>query len=212
MPVNANLAFREFGIALFFAAVGLVARRPFSPACSAPRACSGGRWAVHHHSAPALPPPACLGRLVLKMDFTTLSGLLAWSVTDPPAWPSPTTSRALRCAARGLLHGLSADHAAAHCHHAGAGHRVCSSGAGDGPTREEFRHPLQAARPASVPAGRLFRATGRHARLSRRPIPPPRHRWEPFRICRKALQRSAPVLGRSNVMIPGASDASKPAG
>src|SRR4029450_13315622 len=29
MPVNANLAFREFGIALFFAAVGLGAGRTF---------------------------------------------------------------------------------------------------------------------------------------------------------------------------------------
>lgn len=84
MPVNANLAFREFGIALFFAAVGLAAGpKFFSSVFSA----TGLTWLVAGLSVTILPLLATgvFARAVLKMNFTVLSGLLAGSVTDPPA-------------------------------------------------------------------------------------------------------------------------------
>jgi putative transport protein len=84
MPVNANLAFREFGIALFFAAVGLAAGpKFFATVFSA----SGVQWLGAGLCVTILPLLAAgvFARAVLKMNFTALSGLLAGSVTDPPA-------------------------------------------------------------------------------------------------------------------------------
>jgi putative transport protein len=84
MPVNANLAFREFGIALFFAAVGLAAGpKFFSSVFSA----DGLRWlgaGVCVTVAPLL-AAGVFARAVLHMNFTPLGGLLAGSMTDPPA-------------------------------------------------------------------------------------------------------------------------------
>jgi putative transport protein len=84
MPVNANLAFREFGIALFFAAVGLAAGPKFF---SSVFSSTGLLWLAVALAVTILPLLAVgiFARGVLKMDFTTLSGLLAGSVTDPPA-------------------------------------------------------------------------------------------------------------------------------
>jgi putative transport protein len=84
MPVNVNLAFREFGIALFFAAVGLAAGAKFFSTVFSPM---GALWlfAGLLITVPPLLVVGVFGRAVLKMNFMALSGLLAGSMTDPPA-------------------------------------------------------------------------------------------------------------------------------
>jgi putative transport protein len=84
MPVNANLAFREFGIALFFAAVGLAAGPKFFASVFSS---NGLVWLGAGLCVTIFPLlfAALFARGVLKMNFTVLSGLLAGSVTDPPA-------------------------------------------------------------------------------------------------------------------------------
>ena len=84
MPVNTNLAFREFGIALFFAAVGLSAgAKFFSTVFSA----TGLQWLIAGACVTVLPlvVVGVIARSVLKMNFMDLSGLIAGSMTDPPA-------------------------------------------------------------------------------------------------------------------------------
>jgi putative transport protein len=84
MPVNTNLAFREFGIALFFAAVGLGAgAKFFATVFSA----TGLQWLLAGACVTVLPLMliGIFARAVLKMNFIDLSGLLAGSMTDPPA-------------------------------------------------------------------------------------------------------------------------------
>jgi putative transport protein len=84
MPANANLAFREFGIALFFAAVGLGAGPTFVASAFS---VSGLGWLGAGLCVTVLPllTAAVVARAVWKMNFTVLSGLLAGSMTDPPA-------------------------------------------------------------------------------------------------------------------------------
>lgn len=84
MPVNTNLAFREFGIALFFAAVGLSAgAKFFATVFSA----TGLQWLLAGACVTVLPIllVGIFARVVWKMNFMELSGLLAGSMTDPPA-------------------------------------------------------------------------------------------------------------------------------
>jgi len=84
MPMNTNLAFREFGIALFFAAVGLSAGAKFFATVFSG---IGLQWLLAGLAVTVL-PLALIGlfaRLVWKMNFVNLSGLLAGSMTDPPA-------------------------------------------------------------------------------------------------------------------------------
>ena len=84
MPVNTNLAFREFGIALFFAAVGLGAgAKFFATVFSA----TGLQWLLAGACVTVLPLMlvGIFARVVWKMNFMDLSGLLAGSMTDPPA-------------------------------------------------------------------------------------------------------------------------------
>ena len=84
MPVNTNLAFREFGIALFFAAVGLGAgAKFFSTVFSA----TGLQWLLAGACVTILPLVliGVFARAVWKMNFMDLSGMLAGSMTDPPA-------------------------------------------------------------------------------------------------------------------------------
>jgi putative transport protein len=84
MPANANLAFRDFGIALFFAGVGLDAgAKFFSTAFSA----AGVKWLLAG-AAVAIVPVFVIGvvaRMVWHMNFMDLSGLLAGSSTNPTA-------------------------------------------------------------------------------------------------------------------------------
>jgi putative transport protein len=84
MPVNTNLAFREFGIALFFAAVGLGAGAKFF---STVFTATGVQWLLAGACVTILPILllGVFGRAVLKMNFMDLSGMLAGSMTDPPA-------------------------------------------------------------------------------------------------------------------------------
>jgi putative transport protein len=84
MPTNTNLAFREFGIALFFAAVGLSAGSSFFQTVFSS---TGIYWLLAGVSVTVLPLVlvGVLGRVLLKLDFIELSGLLAGSMTDPPA-------------------------------------------------------------------------------------------------------------------------------
>ncbi len=84
MPVNTNLAFREFGIALFFAAVGLNAGAKFFETVFS---ATGLQWLAAGLAVTVLPLLAVgiFARTVLKMNFMDLSGLLAGSMTDPPA-------------------------------------------------------------------------------------------------------------------------------
>jgi len=84
MPVNTNLAFREFGIALFFAAVGLNAgAKFFATVFSA----TGLQWLAAGITVTMMPLLAIgiFARVVLKMNFMDLSGLISGSMTDPPA-------------------------------------------------------------------------------------------------------------------------------
>lgn len=84
MPAETNLAFREFGIALFFAAVGLAAGPTlFATVFSS----TGLQWLAVGLCVTVLPlfVTALVARAVLHMNFSTLGGLLAGSMTDPPA-------------------------------------------------------------------------------------------------------------------------------
>jgi putative transport protein len=83
MPINTNLAFREFGIALFFAAVGLNAgARFFATAFSA----IGLQWLLAGLCVTVVPLVliGLFARAVWKMNFMDLSGLFAGSMTNPP--------------------------------------------------------------------------------------------------------------------------------
>jgi len=84
MPVNTNLAFREFGIALFFAAVGLSSGAKFFATVFS---VTGLQWLLAGIAVTVLPIfiVGLFARLYLKMNFMDLSGLLAGSMTDPPA-------------------------------------------------------------------------------------------------------------------------------
>jgi putative transport protein len=84
MPANTNLAFREFGIAVFFAAVGLGAgARFFATVFSA----TGLQWLLAGACVTMLPimTIGLVARAFLKLNFMDLSGLIAGSMTDPPA-------------------------------------------------------------------------------------------------------------------------------
>jgi putative transport protein len=84
MPVNANLAFREFGIALFFAAVGLAAGPKFFASVFSSH---GVLWMGAGLCVTIVPLllAGLFARGVLKTNYAVLTGLLAGSVTDPPA-------------------------------------------------------------------------------------------------------------------------------
>jgi len=84
MPANTNLAFREFGIALFFAAVGLGAGANFFRIVFSS---TGIYWLLAGLSVTVLPLliVGIVGRSIVKLNFIDLSGLLAGSMTDPPA-------------------------------------------------------------------------------------------------------------------------------
>lgn len=84
MPVNTNLAFREFGIALFFAAVGLTAGEKFFETVFS---LTGLRWLLAGICVTVVPLliVGIFARVVWQMNFMDLSGLIAGSMTDPPA-------------------------------------------------------------------------------------------------------------------------------
>lgn len=84
MPFNANLALRELGIALFFASVGLMAGPTFFNVVLSER---GLLW-MGAGACVTIVPLLVVGAAAItlwRQDFVTLSGLLAGSMTDPPA-------------------------------------------------------------------------------------------------------------------------------
>ncbi len=84
MPASANIAFRELGIALFLACVGLKAGgRVFETVLSY----QGLHWLVAGLAITIIPLVivALIARMVVNLSFATISGLLAGSMTDPPA-------------------------------------------------------------------------------------------------------------------------------
>ena len=81
--MSANLMLREVGIALFLACVGLGAGEGFIDAI----ADGGYRW-IGYGAIITIVPLLLVGlfaRLVLKMNYYTLMGMVAGSMTDPPA-------------------------------------------------------------------------------------------------------------------------------
>jgi putative transport protein len=84
MPTSANLAFRDFGLALFFAAVGLDAGERFFATVVSP---VGLEWLLAGACVTAIPLllVGVFARLAWRMNFADLSGLLAGSTTNPPA-------------------------------------------------------------------------------------------------------------------------------
>jgi putative transport protein len=78
------MAFRELGIALFFAGVGLMAGPTFFATAFS---YTGILWVIAG-AIVTIAPLAAIGiyaRAKLAMNFVELSGLLAGSMTDPPA-------------------------------------------------------------------------------------------------------------------------------
>ncbi|MBM4060292.1 MAG: putative transporter [Planctomycetes bacterium] len=84
LPQSANLALREVGIALFLACVGLKAGERFVPTLTSG---DGLVWMGLAALITVLPLFAVglFARLALKMNYLPLCGLLAGSMTDPPA-------------------------------------------------------------------------------------------------------------------------------
>lgn len=80
---SANLMIREIGIAMFLAAVGFGAGKSFIPTLL-----SGGYVWIGYGVIITIVPlllAALIGRYWLKLDYFTLTGLMAGSMTDPPA-------------------------------------------------------------------------------------------------------------------------------
>lgn len=84
MPASANVAFRELGIVLFLACVGLKAGEKFFGTVFTSE---GLHWLAGGFAITVIPIliVGVFARLVFKLNFTNISGLLAGSMTDPPA-------------------------------------------------------------------------------------------------------------------------------
>ena len=81
--MSANLMLREVGISLFLACVGLGAGETFVQTVVD----GGYRWIVYGIVITLVPILAIgiIGRKFCKLNYFTLSGLIAGSTTDPPA-------------------------------------------------------------------------------------------------------------------------------
>lgn len=81
---SANLMLREIGIVLFLASVGIVSGEKFIPALISGE---GFRWMGYGALITILPLliTGFFARAILKRNFLELCGLLAGSMTDPPA-------------------------------------------------------------------------------------------------------------------------------
>lgn len=84
MPAGTNLALREMGIVLFLACVGLKSGAQFIPTLVSPQ---GLTWLVAGFCITLLPilTVGIFARLVLRMNYISLTGIIAGSMTDPPA-------------------------------------------------------------------------------------------------------------------------------
>jgi len=84
MPPSANLALRELGIVLFLSVVGLKSGGDFVDTLLAG---SGVSWIAYGAVITAVPllTVGLLARIFARMNYLTLCGMLAGSMTDPPA-------------------------------------------------------------------------------------------------------------------------------
>jgi putative transport protein len=84
MPINANTAFRELGIIFFLACVGLGAGGKFVETAFST---TGLQWMAMGAVVTTVPLliAGYIGRKVMRINYLTLSGVLAGSMTDPPA-------------------------------------------------------------------------------------------------------------------------------
>ncbi|WP_039054869.1 putative transporter [Enterobacter sp. Bisph1] len=84
MPPSANLALRELGIVLFLAVVGLKSGGDFITTLTHG---DGLKWMSYGIFITAVPllTVGLLARMLAKMNYLTLCGMLAGSMTDPPA-------------------------------------------------------------------------------------------------------------------------------
>jgi len=83
MPISANFMLRELGIVLFLACVGLSSGDKFMQTLRGP----GVEWMLYGALITLLPLliVGLIGRIVLGTNYLSLCGLLAGSMTDPPA-------------------------------------------------------------------------------------------------------------------------------
>jgi putative transport protein len=84
MPINANTAVRELGIIFFLACVGLGAGGKFVETAFST---TGLQWMAMGAVVTTVPLliAGYIGRKVMRINYLTLSGVLAGSMTDPPA-------------------------------------------------------------------------------------------------------------------------------
>lgn len=84
MPSSANFMMREMGIVLFLACVGISSGEKF---VSALQTGIGWQWMAYGVLITALPLliVGVFARMVKKLNYMTICGLLAGSMTDPPA-------------------------------------------------------------------------------------------------------------------------------
>ncbi len=84
LPLSANVALKEFGITLFLAAVGLKSGESFVHTLLHGQGLTWMLWAAAITLLP-LGLGMLVARLALKLPFPSVLGLLAGSMTDPPA-------------------------------------------------------------------------------------------------------------------------------
>lgn len=84
MPISANFMLRELGIALFLSCVGLKSGGHFLETFLSGPGMTWMMWGAAITFFPLL-VVGVVGRSVLKLNYTTLCGLLAGSMTGPPA-------------------------------------------------------------------------------------------------------------------------------
>lgn len=84
MPPSANLALREIGIVLFLSVVGLKSGANFLDTLLSPEGLSWMGYGAMITFIPLM-VTALIARIYAKMNYLSLCGLLAGSMTDPPA-------------------------------------------------------------------------------------------------------------------------------
>ena len=84
MPPSANLALRELGIVLFLAVVGLKSGGDFIDTLTRGDGLSWVGYGIFITAIPLI-TVGLLARIFAKMNYLTLCGMLAGSMTDPPA-------------------------------------------------------------------------------------------------------------------------------
>lgn len=84
MPPSANLALRELGIVLFLAVVGLKSGGDFVDTLVNGEGMSWVGYGIFITAIPLI-TVGLLARMFAKMNYLTLCGMLAGSMTDPPA-------------------------------------------------------------------------------------------------------------------------------